>query len=449
MNRISKIQVNKLFGLFDHEVVLRPDDRITIIHGPNGFGKTAILRLTSALVNGRDSELRSIRYESFSMQMENGTKIEVCQKLIEDGQLALDLGPQLKVSQMLVFRFYEDGQNISEEFQDIQFDVSKFIERFIPHLTRIDFDTWDDRRLGSTLSSEDILNIYSDELPTFAPKRGRKKKPNWLSDIQKKTSVRFIQVNRLLRLTKDRRKVRHERRHDSAVMAYSQEFREAIRGTRSEYAGRSQALDRTFPMRLVKNKPPQQKKDTELRRELAALERRRAELVDVGLLPILDSDFEVPKGDLDPGIRNVLWVYVEDVKEKLSVFDNLAAKVELLQDVVNDRFKYKRLRIDETRGFFFESWDGDKLSPDDLSSGEQHEMILLYEFLFKVDKNSTVLLDEPELSLHVGWQINFLKDLARILKLVPFDVLIATHSPQIISDRWDLTVELEGPELEF
>ena len=27
-------------------------------------------------------------------------------------------------------------------------------------------------------------------------------------------------------------------------------------------------------------------------------------------------------------------------------------------------------------------------------------------------------------------------------RLSSFDVLIATHSPQIISDRWDLTVEL-------
>ena len=32
-----------------------------------------------------------------------------------------------------------------------------------------------------------------------------------------------------------------------------------------------------------------------------------------------------------------------------------------------------------------------------------------------------------------------------ILKLANFDVLIATHSPDIINERWDLTVELKGP----
>jgi predicted ATP-binding protein involved in virulence len=54
------------------------------------------------------------------------------------------------------------------------------------------------------------------------------------------------------------------------------------------------------------------------------------------------------------------------------------------------------------------------------------------------------LIDEPELSLHVGWQVQFLKDLQDIVKLADLDILMATHSPDIIQDRWDLTVELQG-----
>jgi predicted ATP-binding protein involved in virulence len=65
--------------------------------------------------------------------------------------------------------------------------------------------------------------------------------------------------------------------------------------------------------------------------------------------------------------------------------------------------------------------------------------------LFKVQPNSLVLIDEPEISLHVAWQVQFLKDLQEIIKLANFDVLLATHSPDIINDRWDLTVELQGP----
>ena len=43
--RIVEIKVEELFGSFTHTIPLNVDERITIIHGPNGFGKTAILRL--------------------------------------------------------------------------------------------------------------------------------------------------------------------------------------------------------------------------------------------------------------------------------------------------------------------------------------------------------------------------------------------------------------------
>ena len=107
------------------------------------------------------------------------------------------------------------------------------------------------------------------------------------------------------------------------------------------------------------------------------------------------------------------------------------------------------MSFNKEKGFVFKTpynylSNTDNLSPTDLSSGEQHELVLLYELLFKVKSNSLVLIDEPELSLHVGWQSQFLKDLQDIIKVANLDILMATHSPDIIQDRWDLTVELKG-----
>ncbi len=83
-----------------------------------------------------------------------------------------------------------------------------------------------------------------------------------------------------------------------------------------------------------------------------------------------------------------------------------------------------------------------------LSSGEQHEVVLLYELLFRFEPDSLVLIDEPEISLHVAWQKKFLEDLAKITELASLDVLIATHPPELIHKRWDLTVELASPRVE-
>ena len=68
--------------------------------------------------------------------------------------------------------------------------------------------------------------------------------------------------------------------------------------------------------------------------------------------------------------------------------------------------------------------------------------------LFRTKKDTLVLIDEPEISLHVVWQQEFLEDLAKITELASFDVLIATHSPELIHKRWDLTVELRSPRVE-
>ena len=51
--RVTKIRVDDLFDRYNHEVDLHLDERVTIIHGPNGVGKTVLLRLTADLLSGK------------------------------------------------------------------------------------------------------------------------------------------------------------------------------------------------------------------------------------------------------------------------------------------------------------------------------------------------------------------------------------------------------------
>ena len=109
---------------------------------------------------------------------------------------------------------------------------------------------------------------------------------------------------------------------------------------------------------------------------------------------------------------------------------------------MNAKFQHKRIRLDRQRGLVAKSDKDESLELDYLSSGEQHELVLHYDLLFRVPPNTVVLIDEPELSLHVAWQKRFLPDLVEIVQLSGFDVLIATHSPFIVGDREDLMVAL-------
>ncbi len=75
--RIKRVFVERLFNLFDHDINMKMDDRITIVHAPNGFGKTAILRMLHGLFHGRYAELRSFPFATFGVEFEDGRTLTV------------------------------------------------------------------------------------------------------------------------------------------------------------------------------------------------------------------------------------------------------------------------------------------------------------------------------------------------------------------------------------
>lgn len=75
-----------------------------------------------------------------------------------------------------------------------------------------------------------------------------------------------------------------------------------------------------------------------------------------------------------------------------------------------------------------------KIDRADLSSGEKQLLILLLTALCQEDKPAILLLDEPEISLHLRWQHELI-DMLRHLN-PNCQLIIATHSPSIFNDGW-------------
>jgi len=458
--RIQKLRVERLFGIFDHEIPMHVNERVTIIHGPNGFGKTSILKMVNGLFNARYSELRSIPFNEFRVELEDGRSIVVTKSGADQNRLLR--GPEDRRKRArdrhLVVRLLRGSKELektelgtvpSEEWEPGHFHMA--FEQFVPGLIREGPATWTYIPTHEELDLEEVMERFADLLP---PSIGRpeRKKAEWLRDIQRSVKVRLIESERLRRVVKPPRRAREYEGPpalEPSVAVHSGDLAKAIQNKLAEYAAVSQSLDRTFPVRLVEKMQARlgenQLASTELRSKLDQLEAKRARLQEAGLLDKQqDPRFQVPE-ELQETQR-VLTVYVRDVEQKLSVFDDIATKIDLLKEIVNTRFSFKRMAIDKDKGFVFNTPDGQPLLPTHLSSGEQHMLVLFSELLFRVEPNSLIMIDEPEISLHVTWQQQFLRDVQRVTELASFDVLIATHSPQIIHDRWDdLTVELQSP----
>jgi predicted ATP-binding protein involved in virulence len=446
---LKKILVSGLFDRFTHEIPLNLKDRMTIIHGPNGFGKTMILRMINAFFNQSPIALANIPFRKLCLDFDNGSAVSA-QRKRQGKTRERDAKANIEMS-------YIERGNSPQHFipksdmhpEQLRFPIGA-IDELIPELDQLERQTWRHRGTGEILSLAEVLDRYRDALPLSESYRDPTT-PEWLQAIRQAIPVRFINTERLY-IAPPRRRLHSPYPSylppEPAARRYSEELSEKIKQTLTEYGTLSQSLDRTFPARLVAEPAQPDVTMSDLRKKLADIEARRQQLIEAGLLIPEPAGWGVPAmpplEKVDEARRGVLAVYAQDAQQKLSVFDDVFTKIDLFKKIANARFLHKSITVGQS-GFGVVTSSGSQLDPVLLSSGEQHELVILYELLFRVRENSIILIDEPEISLHVAWQDEFLKDLGQMAELSQFHALVATHSPQIISDRWDLTVELKGP----
>lgn len=79
--------------------------------------------------------------------------------------------------------------------------------------------------------------------------------------------------------------------------------------------------------------------------------------------------------------------------------------------------------------------NGRATSFSSLSTGEQNRMLLFAKVLSAAREGTVFLIDEPEISLHLHWQMKFHETVVRLLsKLRRFHIVVATHAPIVISE---------------
>lgn len=105
-------------------------------------------------------------------------------------------------------------------------------------------------------------------------------------------------------------------------------------------------------------------------------------------------------------------------------------------------FDHKNLELHVKEGFRFKSTEGLLLGLHQLSSGEQQVALQLYELLMNASRGSLVLIDEPETSQHVGWQMDYYKNLQEISNVRNLQCIVATHLPLMFNNEFSLAVDL-------
>ena len=84
-----------------------------------------------------------------------------------------------------------------------------------------------------------------------------------------------------------------------------------------------------------------------------------------------------------------------------------------------------------------------KLSFQQLSSGERQVIFIFLKVINGSVKQSLILMDEPEISLHPSWQESLLTEITKVNKTS--QIIVVTHSPAIVMDGWlDCFVDIKS-----
>lgn len=118
-----------------------------------------------------------------------------------------------------------------------------------------------------------------------------------------------------------------------------------------------------------------------------------------------------------------------DMNETEKRIDIALAPRRKFETLVQNMFTGNKTVKFDTRSIDVMTDDEENISLSTLSSGEKHVLKILIETLLA--KNSTIIIDEPEISIHIDWQRELT---STMLQLTPnAQLIIATHSPEIMA----------------
>ena len=127
--------------------------------------------------------------------------------------------------------------------------------------------------------------------------------------------------------------------------------------------------------------------------------------------------------------RNYLATIEEDLTMK-EITNKVINEINGIFDILELDVKLKGFSKDEKIMPIFENSAGEEFNINDLSSGEKQLFLRTLSIKMLEPKNSIILIDEPELSLHPKWQQRIIEVYKKIGE--NNQIIIATHSPHIL-----------------
>ena len=260
---------------------------------------------------------------------------------------------------------------------------------------------------------------------TFSIIKNKVKSEITLEELENISDIVYISPDRMTLKKKDGHLV-------DALEAYAQELYETIRRAKDDSALPSSTSIERRPMN-----------DSELEFWCKDLKAKLDFIKDAGFEPKMPSGIRFPPSRYDLiDARERYEDLAYSIAEYVSKDYQLAESIIVFKDIINNIYLNKQIDVTDNGKLIVAMNNGTTLPLGKLSSGEKQLLLIFYQILFHSNTGSIILLDEPEISLHVTWQQmlgDYFQDICRVRKV---QMVVSTHSPQVIHDKWDYAKEL-------
>jgi ABC-type dipeptide/oligopeptide/nickel transport system ATPase component len=410
--KIAQFEVTGLFGRpLNHSIQFPPqptstnDPAILILAGPNGCGKTTILRMIDGMLQLDFDIFRKMPFATARLSLSTGEQLTVEPRSDKDFPLFV--------------RFNEFAAQLSKDKRGYSPEQSRAIAIFrnaaLPIFRNIGFQLLDIHRslaLRQT-TAEYMLNSLAAHRPDLDPfyaaaLRREHRRPEESAELalRVKNFIRDAQVN-------------YRRFFVADQLELLPRILSSLTGTRQLSASRS-----------------------ELAAKVAAIKARSPVMARIGLQTD-DTDLDTLAELLaqnsqytDNASLAVLVTYVAMQETRNQTRELIAKRLLSFEDIMDDFLVGKTVRVDPRVGLQIQAQTGN-LNETDLSSGEYHFLYMMVSALLSQRSGSIIAIDEPELSLHVTWQRRVISALARCASGASPLFLFATHSAAISAEHSD------------
>lgn len=428
---IESFKVTKLWGYRDIDLPFNSD--VNILIGPNGSGKTTVLYLLYSILSLDLLNLLNFNFDNVAIKLkdfkENSVRTVTVKNSTEDDLWEIGIGKK-----------------------KFPLDIDSISMRRLPGYYRDETDRIVTRTLPPHLKRRIIPEKLYDELTDLVP-------------------LVWLPVNRRLPVTEDEEERYSRRRSLESVDLRLEDLLEDLSRYHSvlnaQLSERYGEFERQVLSVILYSKEHDQVNSilkavpTSLPTEAEKDQLRRA-FDDAGLLDeqmenIINVHFAAAeeavkriRDSQDPGLEleDILVLplisrtkdMVKYARELEEDREKIFAPLRLYEETVNSFLEDKTIKVDENGHLKIKLSSNSELNWRSLSSGEKQILILLTQALLRLNDPVVYIADEPELSLHVTWQVELLKSLVTIGGQK--QVIVATHSPDIVGEFQDKVIDL-------